>query len=538
MKKHIIYLFFFSVCFGYAQQEQKIHVEVDTTRIRIGEQLQYKIIVDKLEAVQFPKLDSLGALEVVSSSKVDTVANKLIKKYQLTGFDSGSFYVPKQQVFIQNKAYFTDSLLIRVATVAVDTLKQQPFPIKPIVEEPLVFDDFRAYFIWLYLLLGVLILMGVIYYILKKYYGDDSASKKANIPPYQEAIQKLASLEEKELWQNNKTKEYYIELTEIIRVYIGREVRIQTLEATTDELVQLITKQNKIKEIGIKEESISKISEFLKHADFVKFAKLRPLADEINQDKDKAVGIIENLQPILKQYKQENLLAEDDYSNYLKAEAKLSSSEKRKRTFLYTGMFLVILIVLTTFSYQAIKVYKKNIASLEGIIESQVTSGAGIDKDNWQVQSFGNPSLTMHAPMEIPLQSDEVPEQAKTVLNDLEVYSFGNEKIQISITALAYTEEIHPEIEKVMQQSIQSFEKRQNIEDFEYEREPASLENGMKGVHLSGTMKDNGVDKIFRILGFARENKVWQVVAMCNFEDDASQEMLETMVLSVNIEIE
>jgi len=534
MKKHILYIFLFCIGFGYAQQEQNLFVEVDTTQIRIGEQFQYKITVDKLEKVIFPKLDSLGKLEVVSSSKIDTLQNKLVKRYVLTGFDSGSFYVPKQQIFIQNKAYFTDSLLINVATVAVDTLKQQPFPIKPIVEEPYILDDFKAYLIWLYLLLGVLLLGAIIYYILKKYYGDDGASKKDKIPPYQEAILKLASLEEKQLWQNNKTKEYYIELTEIVRTYIGREVHMHTLEATTDELVQLITDQNKTKEIGIDKGLILKLEEFLKHADFVKFAKLRPLADEIQTDKNVAVAILEDLQPVLKQYKQNNLLADDDFSNYLKAEALLSSKEKRKRTLLYTGMFVVIVAVLSTCTIELVKASKSIKNNLPTI------SLPEIDTDNWQVQRFGNPALTLHAPVAIAMQKNEVPQEAKTVLTDLGVYGYGNSEnqIQISVTTLTYVDQINPEIEQVMQQSIQNIESNPKVEDFEYDRQPASLENGLQGVYLSGTLKEDGIEKAFKIIGFAKENKVWQVITMCKLADDATLKMFETLAHSINIELE
>ena len=85
-------------------------------------------------------------------------------------------------------------------------------------------------------------------------------------------------MEEKQLWQNNKIKEYYIELTEIVRVYMAREIKVASLEATSDELIQKITIQNQTKEIGITKELIEELHLFLKHADFVKFAQLRPLA--------------------------------------------------------------------------------------------------------------------------------------------------------------------------------------------------------------------------------------------------------------------
>ena len=82
-------------------------------------------------------------MEIVEDLPLDTVKNNLFKKYILTGFDSGAFYIPSQQIFIRNRAYIADSILINVATVAVDTLQQKMFPIKSIQSEPWVFDDFK-----------------------------------------------------------------------------------------------------------------------------------------------------------------------------------------------------------------------------------------------------------------------------------------------------------------------------------------------------------------------------------------------------------
>ncbi len=354
MKKTIFYLILFCSSLGHAQQD--ITVALDTIQIRIGEQIQYTIATKEKEKVLFPELQNLKGLEVISVEKVDTLPNRLERKYLLTGFDSGSYFIPKQEIFIQNKAYYTDSLLVHVATVTVDTLKQKPFPPKPIVEEPLIFDDYRPYFIWLWVLVGALLVVGMIYFLLKKYYQEDGVLEKERIPPYQEAIQKFASLEEKQLWQNNKIKEYYIELTEIVRVYMAREIKVASLEATSDELIQKITIQNQTKEIGITKQLIEELHLFLKHADFVKFAQLRPLAAEIKQDSTEAKKIIESLQPIMKQYKEANLLTDDAQAKYLKSELEMSLLAKRKRTIVY-AIYIIIAVLVLTFGTRVVLQY-------------------------------------------------------------------------------------------------------------------------------------------------------------------------------------
>ena len=154
------------------------------------------------------KLENLTKLEVVKDIKIDTFKNSLVKKYLMTGFDSGAFYIPTQQIFIKNRAYLSDSVLINVATVSVDTTKQKMFPIKSIQTEPLVYDDFKPYVIWVIL---ALLLMGLfIYYFKTRKQPEIKEIDTVNtLAPYEEALVKLQELDNKLLWQNNEIKKYY-----------------------------------------------------------------------------------------------------------------------------------------------------------------------------------------------------------------------------------------------------------------------------------------------------------------------------------------
>ena len=533
MKKYILYLFIFATSIGFAQKELSVSVEIDTTQIRIGEQIQYKITVDKADNVVFPKLDNLGKLEKVTEENPDTVANQLIKKYVLTGFDSGSYFIPKQQVFLQDKSFFTDSLLVHVATVTVDTLKQKQFGKKPIIDEPMIFDDYRPYFIWLYLLLALIVIVAIIFFIIKKYYSTDDKAKKKYIPPYQEAVEKLSSLDEKELWQNNKVKEYYSELTEIVRTYIGREVNVNTLETTTEELIHMISHRNKANEIGISKEAIKQLEKLLKQADFVKFAKLKPPAEEIRGHRVSAGEFVETVQPIFKQYRQAHLLADDDLSIYLKEEAAMPASEKRKRTLLFSGIFILAVALLTVLSVQLYKYSNKIKANIPEV------SLPSIETSIWEKQSFGKPAMILESPVNIELQSDEIPENAQAVLTSLGIYSYNKPEsgVQLMVTALTYGGQISPDSEQVAQSNIQRLQNIPNIEDFEYERKPTQLE-GLQGTYLSGAYNDNGIEKVFNILVFVRNSNVWQLITVSNKSDEETTSMIETMIGSINIEKE
>ena len=88
---------------------QEISNTVDTTNIRIGEQIIYKINIktDSLGPIRFPESKYFLPFEVINESKLDTnfLDNKYIisKQFALTHFDSGVFYIPAPKIQFLNK---------------------------------------------------------------------------------------------------------------------------------------------------------------------------------------------------------------------------------------------------------------------------------------------------------------------------------------------------------------------------------------------------------------------------------------------------
>jgi len=300
MRRYLLHITLLIGLIGFAQSQPNIYVKADTTKIRIGETINYEIVVDNADTgVNFTeiKLDSFARVEVIESFDIDTLKNRLIKKYALTSFDSGRYVIPRQRVFVWSQEYLTDSLMIDVNTVAVDTTKQQMYTIKSIQNEPYTFDDFKSYLWWL---LGALLFIGIIlYFVLRK--KETIEEIEAKIPPYQLALKRLSELDEKQLWQKNKIKQYYVELTDIVRTYIERELNIPALESTTDELLESITDFNSSSNaLNIPKETIDKLNKLLKEADLVKFAKFKPLVNEIELHRNGAGEIIDELHPKIK----------------------------------------------------------------------------------------------------------------------------------------------------------------------------------------------------------------------------------------------
>tara|TARA_B100000795_G_C22792048_1_gene437452 strand:- start:1668 stop:2591 length:924 start_codon:yes stop_codon:yes gene_type:complete len=294
MKIRILLLLFLISTVTFSQ---KVSVKSDTTNIRIGEQFLFQISINDTANVIFPeKLENLNSLEIVKDIKIDTFKNSLIKKYLMTGFDSGAFYIPSQQIFIKNRVYLTDSILINIATIAVDTTKQKMFPIKAIQSEPLIYDDFKPYIIWIILI--IILIAAIVYYLVtRKKPATTEEEPIAALPPFEEAIERLQELDNKLLWQNNEIKKYYSELTEIVRAFIEKELKIPALEITTHELVEILSDFNKAKTIDTNKETIKKLNALLREADLVKFAKSTPLSHEIEEDRIDAEDVLNDLKP-------------------------------------------------------------------------------------------------------------------------------------------------------------------------------------------------------------------------------------------------
>lgn len=292
--KKIIFITVFLIGFIGFSQTNPVKTAIDTTHIRIGEKMLFQISVDGIKDIVFPKLQNTGKVELVEEFKTDTIKNKLIKLYHLTAFDTGQFIIPKQQVLINKKIFYTDSLLIKVMAVAVDTTKQKMFNIKPIAQEPYIFDDFKPYLWWLLLILAI-IALGVFLYLRKK--KIVIFERKPGIPPFDEAIQKLKMLDKKQLWQHQKTKEYYIELTEIVRGYIEKEWHIPALESTTDELHGFMLDFIAIKKLTTNKATANRLHKLLQESDLVKFAKYTPVSSEIEMHRNEAELLIKALKP-------------------------------------------------------------------------------------------------------------------------------------------------------------------------------------------------------------------------------------------------
>ncbi len=140
---------------------------------------------------------------------------------------------------------------------------------------------------WLWILVIAAIVAAV--YFGRKYRRTGkfiSLPEKPQPKPWTVALERLGRLKEKNLWENGMEKEYFTELTDILRDYLSQRFGINAMEMTSRQIMHTLADQSDVRE---KRNYVRKI---LDVADFVKFAKVRPLPADNVEAFDNAVSFV------------------------------------------------------------------------------------------------------------------------------------------------------------------------------------------------------------------------------------------------------
>ena len=146
----------------------------------------------------------------------------------------------------------------------------------------------------IYLLIALVVIAAGIYAYWRwgrKAKGGEAAAEEKAIPPYERAIQALHELKDSKLWQQGQEKAYYTNLTEILRVYIDQRFHINAMEMTSTQIIDTLRRNEETKAVN------QQLRDILEMADFVKFAKMRPLPDDNEQVMRYAENFVEETKP-------------------------------------------------------------------------------------------------------------------------------------------------------------------------------------------------------------------------------------------------
>ena len=271
-------------------QERQAATRLSRDTILIGDQIEWIIPLEMAPGEKYFLEDIADppapGVEIIKPIEIDTVKSsrknlKIEGRVILTSFDSGSYYLPPLIAMIEHDNGVVDTLYmegptLEVTTIPIDTATYVIKDIKGQIKYPLKFKEIVP---WLLL---ALLLAGLIYVIvrwIKMRRANRTFLGRPIVkdPPHIVALRALDKIRKQKLWQNDKQKQFYTEVTDALRVYIADRFGIVALERPSREMLADLKKQD------LGEGLYDKMEELFTRSDLVKFAKYQSSAEECEE---------------------------------------------------------------------------------------------------------------------------------------------------------------------------------------------------------------------------------------------------------------
>ena len=536
-----LYVFFFLCSFiSFAQQ---VSISIDSTSIKIGEQITYKIEVevDTTTLVVFPEGQTFLPLEMIESYSIDATRHNdkfnLIKRYGLTQFDSGSYTIPRQKILIGDREVFTDSIRVEVNNIVVDTTKQPLYNIKPLISV-----DKSPSKWWLYVLITIL-LIGAIGFLLywfiwhKKPLTEEE--KVALLKPYERAKLALQELDKTDYLENQEIKEYYSELTGIIRKYLDEKVYDHSLESTTDELINRLNLLREGNQIDLSKEDIANIDSILRRADLVKFAKSKPDVALAQMDRNTIDMEIDHVKEALPEPTEEELQADLEYQEE-------QGRKQRRKKIIITVAASVFLVIATFVGFSMHYGFDYVKDSILGHESKEL-----LETKDWVTSEYGAPGITITTPRVLERKPTDIPENLK---GKMQITAFGygdiNSNLDIAVISTKFAsnepsgenskeDENKIDLGEIAEGHLKGFEQR-GAQNIITKREQFITPNGQEGLKTFGTgdfVTDNGnIEKgNYVLLGFTTENVLQQIILIWKNNDVYADQIIDRILNSIEL---
>lgn len=290
---------------GSSAPDARLTVSLDSAHLLMGKVTPLHISLtapDDPEARLVIPKDSLdGKVEILEILKADTVNHgngrlEINQDILLQSFDSGDYRLKPVLYVAGGDTIESNRLVLRVMPVMNDSIQLNDFADVSDVERKWYdyIPDFLYDYFW-YIIMSLILFGGVVAAIIY-YRGRKQPEQKISAPvlsPYEEAITGLTLLREKKLCEKGYEKQFYSDLTEILRIYLFRQFGINAMEMTSTEILRSLESNPMTR---VPRHYMDRVLEI---ADFVKFAKVRPLPDDNVKAFDSAVKFVEDTKPVL-----------------------------------------------------------------------------------------------------------------------------------------------------------------------------------------------------------------------------------------------
>lgn len=517
-----------------AQQPPKVTQKVDTTAIKIGQQINYKVVVeaDSTANIIFPEGQTFSPMEMVEASDIDTVKGKdtftWIRNYALSQFDSGAYYIPPQRIVVNAKPYMLDSIPVSVSGVVVDTTKQKMYNIKGLtnVEKASNFN----WILWLWILIPLAIIAFIVWWFVFRKKPLTEEEKIALLPPFERAIQELKNLEKSRYIIESNYKGYYSELTTIVKRYLEDEVHISAMESTTDELFAKIEMLQASGSMHLDNETIRNFKRVLQTADLVKFARSKPADNQANTDRKVIEEVVVETKESLPEPTKEELAETEEYKKQM-----LKRKKKRKIVIAVVASVSVVFVAAGgAIAYYGFTFVKDTILGHE---TKELLEGA------WVTSEYGIPPIKLDTPMVLSRVEVKIPEGQDTIIKSNKTFQYGSllGSFYVAAGTVKYQPGIQPDINTSIQNRLKIFE-QQGLQNMLTKQEDFVSKDGVTGVKVYGTasfppLVEGGkrIDGAYELIEFGGNDYEQLVIIAYREEDTYAQKIVEKIEGSIEV---
>ena len=515
---------------------QEVKVATSTKNIKIGEQIEYKISVQAPAdaAVVFPEGQTFGALEMVKTNPTDTLKEagkfRLEKAYYLTQFDEGKYTIPQQKIQISHKDFYTDSLLVEVHNVAVDTLKQPLYDAKPIAE--VTSPSSSHLWLWIVGIVALLLTVAALYFFVFRKKKLSAEEERKKLPPFERAIQDLKDLQNSKYLIESQHKAYYTRLTDIVKEYLEDEVHILAKESTTDELLAKINDLQQNGKLHLSAETISNLKRVLQNADLVKFAKSKPSDNNAEYDRETIENVVIKTQEAIPVIQPEDQINEQN--QFLIEGAKRRQQPNtiitrwKKRIIISLCSIVLFFIFVVTYNSIRLKYF---------------TMYAQYDKMEWVTSDYGYPITELTTP-EILIRKQIVDiAEYKSIIDKQYTFYYGslNSPLYIMTNIITFKKDAQntaPQQEgqdsgltldpKKVNEIVLSQLDKAKAKNITTLTEEYTSPSGAKGMKVFGKMsipdeKGNYFNASYELYSFTENNALQQILITYIDETDADK---------------